>query len=223
MSPPPKKIKSWEDLINDGENYGGRGAEFTPVQKALFECIRDKVVLKVQDRFVFTKLMDTEEPGYPVELAKLIAGFEPLDKITSLIITHNKMNAEAVRLITESTVIGKIEYLHLGSNELGDEGAKVVAQSPMFSEVHTLNLECNGIGPEGAKALAASPYLTNVQSLSMVDNRIGEEGAYAFAESDAFSNLTYLHLGGNRIKSEDARRALRESPKLAKIEKLKVF
>lgn len=218
-----KKIKSWEDLINDGENYGGRGAEFTPVQKALFECIRDKVVLKVQDRFVFTKLMDTENEGYPIELAKLIAGFEPLRKITSLIVTHNRLNAEALRIITESRVIGKIDYLHLGSNELGDEGAKVVAASPMFSEVRTLNLECNRIGPEGAKALAASPYLTQVQSLSMVDNRIGDEGAYAFAESDAFRNLTYLHLGGNRIQSEDAKRALRESPKLQKMEKLKIF
>ncbi|CCQ89445.1 hypothetical protein NITGR_1050008 [Nitrospina gracilis 3/211] len=223
MSTQPKKAKNWEELINDGENYAGRGAEFTPVQKALFECIRDKVVLKVQDHFVFTKLMDTEDPGYPVELAKLIAGFEPLDKVTSLIITHNKMNAEAIRLITESRVLGKIEYLHLGSNALGDDGARVVAEAPMFSEVHTLNLECNGIGPEGAKALAASPHLTKVTSLSLVDNRVGEEGAYAFADSDTFSNLTYLHLGGNRIKSDEAKKALRESPKLSKIEKLKVF
>jgi hypothetical protein len=62
-----------------------------------------------------------------------------------------------------------------------------------------------------------------VTYLSLVDNRVGDEGALAIANSDNLSNLTYLHLGGNRVKSEEAKQALRESPKLTKLEKLKVF
>ena len=223
MTTQPKKIKNWEQLINDGDNYGDQGADYSPIEKTLFESIRDKKVLKIQDRFNFGKVTDVEDPGYPLELAKLIAGFEPIAGVTSLIITHNKLNAEAVRIIAECPFLKDINYLHLGSNELGDEGAKVVAESPLFAKVHTLNLECNGIGPEGAKALAASPYLTAVTSLSMVDNKVGDAGALAIADSDTLSNLTYLHLGGNRVKSEEAKQALRESKKLSKLKKLKVF
>ena len=36
-------------------------------------------------------------------------------------------------------------------------------------------------------------------------------------------NLNYLHLGGNRIKSEEAKSALKNSSKLTKLEKLKIF
>ncbi|NIQ01888.1 MAG: hypothetical protein GWM98_17035, partial [Nitrospinaceae bacterium] len=89
--------------------------------------------------------------------------------------------------------------------------------------VHTLNLECNQIGPAGAKALATSKILTQVTSLSLVDNRVGDEGALAIAQSENLKNLTYLHLGGNRVKTEEAKQALRESPYLTQLEKLKVF
>jgi len=89
--------------------------------------------------------------------------------------------------------------------------------------VTTLNLECNGITAEGAKALAQSPYLTKVEHLNLVDNRVGDEGAMAIANSDNLSNLNYLHLGGNRVKSEEAKSALKNSTKLTKLEKLKIF
>ena len=87
----------------------------------------------------------------------------------------------------------------------------------------TLNLECNGITAEGAKALAQSSVLTKIEYLNLVDNRVGDEGALAIANSDNLGNLTYLHLGGNQVKSEEAKAALKNSPKLTKLEKLKVF
>jgi hypothetical protein len=65
--------------------------------------------------------------------------------------------------------------------------------------------------------------LTKVESLSLVDNRVGDEGALAIANSDNLGNLIYLHLGGNRVKSEEAKAALKNSPKLSRLEKLKVF
>ena len=224
MASPPKKIKNWEELINDGENYGDEGKNFTPFQKAVFESIKDKKILKIQDSFVFMKTgHNAENPEHPVELARMLAGFEPLKAVTTLIITHNRLNAEALKILVESPMLNNIDYLHLGSNELGDEGAKIVAEAPLFAKVQTLNLECNGIGPEGAKALAQSKTLTEVTSLSMVDNRVGDEGAMAIAQSDNLKNLTYLHLGGNRVRSEEAKQAVRESPKLRRLEKLKVF
>ena len=99
----------------------------------------------------------------------------------------------------------------------------ILGQASLFSEVITLNLECNGITAEGAKALAPSPYLAKVEHLNLVDNRIGDEGAMALANSDNLSNLNYLHLGGNRIKSEEAKSALKNSSKLVKLEKPKIF
>ena len=65
--------------------------------------------------------------------------------------------------------------------------------------------------------------LTKIEYLNLVDNRVGDEGALAIANSDNLGNLTYLHLGGNRVKSEEAKAALKNSPKLSKLEKLKVF
>jgi hypothetical protein len=224
MTSPPKKLKNWEELINDGQNYGDEGKDFTPFEKAIFESIKDQKILKIQDSFLFVKTgHDAENPDHPVQLAKMLATFEPLNIITSLIITHNRFNAEALKILVDSPILSDIDYLHLGSNKLGDEGAKIVASAPLFAKVHFLNLECNGIGPEGAKALATSKTLTEVTSLSMVDNRVGDEGALAIAQSDNLKNLTYLHLGGNRVKSEEAKQALRESPKLTQIKTLKVF
>jgi len=217
-----EKLKNWEELVNDGDNYGGKGSDMSPWQKIVYENIKDKTILKIQDGYTFVKTGKLEE-GHGIQLAELIANFEPLSGVTTLIVTHNDLGPEGARIISESSVLPKITYLHLGSNSLGDEGAEIVAQSELFSEVISLNLECNGITAKGAKALARSPWLTKVESLNMVDNRVGEEGALAIADSDAFSNLTYLHLGGNRVKDPTVKSALKESPKLSKLETLKVF
>ncbi len=87
----------------------------------------------------------------------------------------------------------------------------------------TLNLECNGITAKGAKALAESPFLTKVEHLNLVDNRVGDKGALAIANSEGLSNLNYLHLGGNQVKSDEVKSALKNSSKLTKLEKLKIF
>jgi Ran GTPase-activating protein (RanGAP) involved in mRNA processing and transport len=219
---PAYTAKDWEKLVNDGTNYGDVGDEFTPKQRTLFECIKDKKVLKVQDAYAFSKQGKKEE-NHAIELAELIASFEPIDKVTSFIITHNGLTPEALQILIDSDYVQDIEYLQLGSNELGDEGVKLIANTEKFRNVHTLNLECNGVGPEGAKALAASPYLHKIDYLSLVDNRVGEEGAYAIANADNLASLTYLHLGGNRIKSEDAKEAVRQSKKLVNMKTLKIF
>ena len=216
------KLKNWEELCNDGENYGGEGQNLSPREKVLFENIKDKKVLKLQDAYLFSKTGKIEE-DHGVNLAKLVANFPFIKSISSLIITHNQLGAEGVKILTESPYLPKISDLHLGSNNLGDEGAIIIAQSEIFAELVTLNLECNGITEKGAKALAQSPVLKKVEYLNLVDNRAGDEGAFAIANSDSLSNLTYLHLGGNRVKSEEAKEALKNSPKLTKLEKLKVF
>lgn len=216
------KLKNWEELCNDGENYGSPGDELSPKEKILFENIKDKKVLKIQDAFLFSKTGKIEE-NHGRDLAEMIANFPYVKTISSLIITHNQLGPEGIRILASSSVLPKVGYLHLGSNDLGDEGVKILSQTDLFSEVVTLNLECNGITAEGAKALAQSPFLTKVEQLNLVDNRVGDEGALAIANSDNLSNLIYLHLGGNRIKSEEAKSALKNSPKLTKLEKLKVF
>lgn len=216
------KIKNWEELVNDGEQYGGSKIGYSQNQKTIIECIRDKTVLKIQDKYVFSKTGQNLGEHHGKELAQLIAHFEPLKIITSLIITHNDLGAEGIRMLAESSVFGQVEYLHLGSNNLGDEGVKILSQAAIFSQIHTLNLECNKITAEGARALATSVF-SKLTSLNMVDNKIGDEGARFLADSDTLGNLTYLHLGGNRIKSEDAKEALRKSQKLSRLQTLKIF
>ena len=218
----PKKIKNWEELINDGEQYGDTKSELTPNQKIIFENIKDQKVLKLQDAYAFVKRDEvTREHG--INLAKLISDFELLNSIHTIIITHNNLGPEGIKILATSRSLPKIDYLHLGSNSLGDAGAESIATCKIFSEVKTLNLEQNGITARGAKALATSSVLTKLTSLNLVDNKIGDQGALAIANSDTLSNLTYLHLGGNQIKSEEAKKALRESKKLSQLEKLKVF
>ncbi len=218
-----KKVKSWEDLINDGEQYGASEVEYNPTEKVIIESIKDKTVLKIQDKYAFSKTGQSIGENHGVELARIIANFEPCRDVTSFILTHNELGPEGLQQLVESEKLTQIEYLHLGSNRLGDEGLRILSQAKIFSKVHTLNLECNGITAEGATALASSPVFTKVTSLNLVDNRIGEEGALAFADSDTFKNLTYLHLGGNRIKSKEVKEAVRNSPKLSQLKTLKIF
>lgn len=216
------KLKNWEELCNDGENYGSKDENLSPKEKILFENIKDKKVLKIQDAYLFSKSGKIEE-NHGRDLAEMIAHFPFVKTISSIIITHNCLGPEGLQILVDSPILPKVNYLHLGSNALGDEGIIILAQAELFSEVVTLNLECNGITAEGAKALAQSPFLTKVEYLNMVDNRVGDEGALAIANSDNLSNLTYLHLGGNRVKSEEAKSALKNSAKLTKLEKLKIF
>jgi len=216
-----KKVKSWEELVNDGANYGD--TEYSPTEKILVECIKNKTVLKIQDSFLFSKTGDIPDPEHGKKLAQAIASFEPLKNITSLIITHNALGAAGMKCLAESTILTQLESLHLGSNKLADAGAKILAETRQFCGVKDLNLECNAIEAEGAKALARSPYLTRLTHLNLVDNRIGDAGALAIAASSNFKNLVYLHLGGNRIQSEEAKKALRQSPNLPRLETLKIF
>lgn len=217
------KGKNWEELVNDGEQYGGPNKNYSQNQKTIIESIRDKTILKLQDKYVFSKTGQSLGENHGRELAGLLAHFEPLKGITSLIITHNDLGVDGIRLLAESTVLTQVDYLHLGSNNIGDEGVKILSRASIFSNVRTLNLECNKITAEGAKALADSPVFVNLTSLNLVDNRIGDEGALALADSDTLANLTYLHLGGNRVKSEEAKNALRQSKKLTHLQTLKIF
>ena len=217
-----KKLKNWEELVNDGEQYGDPTSELTQEQKIIFENIKDQKVLKLQDAYAFIKRNEvTREHG--INLAKLVADFEPLSSVHTIIITHNNLGPEGIKILAASSSLPKIDYLHLGSNNLGDEGVEDLSSCDLFSEVKTLNLEQNGITERGAKALAASSALTKLTSLNLVDNRVGDQGALAIANSDTLSNLTYLHLGGNRIKSEETKTALRESKKLTQLKTLKAF
>jgi hypothetical protein len=216
------KVKNWEELCNDGDNYGGEGESLSPKEKILFESIKDKKVLKIQDAYLFSKTGKIEE-DHGKKLAEMIANFRFIKTITSMILTHNELGPEGIKILVESPYLPKIIDLHLGSNNLGDEGAIMIAKSQVFSELVTLNLECNGITSRGAKALAQSSVLTKVKYLNLVDNRAGDEGAFAIANSENLGTLTYLHLGGNRVKSEEAKAALKNSPKLPRLEKLKVF
>jgi len=217
-----KKLKNWEELVNDGEQYGDPTSELTQEQKIIFENIKDQKVLKLQDAYAFIKRNEvTREHG--INLAKLVADFEPLSSVHTIIITHNNLGPEGIKILAASSSLPKIDYLHLGSNNLGDEGVEALSFCDLFSEVKTLNLEQNGITERGAKALAASSALTKLTSLNLVDNRIGDQGALAIANSDTLSKLTYLHLGGNLIKSEETKTALRESKKLTQLKTLKAF
>ncbi len=111
MASPSKKLKNWEELINDGQNYGDEGKDFSPFEKALFESVKDKKVLKIQDSFVFLKTgHNAEDPDHPVQLAHMLAVFEPLKIITSLIITHNRFNAEALKILVDSPILSDIDY-----------------------------------------------------------------------------------------------------------------
>ncbi|MFQ5445122.1 MAG: hypothetical protein ACE5EK_10960, partial [Nitrospinales bacterium] len=123
----PKKVKSWEELVNDGENYGAPEKELTPTEKIIVESIKDKKILKIQDSFAFSKRGDAAGPEHGKQLAEIIANFEYLNGITSLIITHNHLGPEGMRILSESPYLTQVEYLHLGSNHLGDEGAKILA------------------------------------------------------------------------------------------------
>ena len=217
-----KKLKNWEELVNDGEQYGDPTSELTQEQKIIFENIKDQKVLKLQDAYDFVKRDEvTREHG--INLAKIISDFELLNSIHTIIITHNNLGPEGIKILASSNSLPKVDYLHLGSNNLGDEGIEILASCDLFSEVTTLNLEQNGITERGAKALASSSKLTKLTSLNLVDNRVGDQGALAIANSDTLSNLTYLHLGGNRIKSEETKKALRESKKLTQLKILKAF
>ena len=105
------KIKNWEELCNDGDNYGGEGKNLSPKEKILFESIKDKKILKIQDAYLFSKTGKIEE-GHGPKLAEMIANFHFIKTISSLIITHNKLGPEGIKILTESPFLPKVTYLH---------------------------------------------------------------------------------------------------------------
>ena len=112
-----KRIKNWEELVNDGEQYGDIKSDLTPNQKIVFENIKDQKILKLQDAYVFLKKAEvTRKHG--IELANLVASFELLKSIHTLIITHNNLGPEGAKIISTSNILPKVEYLHLGSNNI---------------------------------------------------------------------------------------------------------
>ena len=68
------KVKNWEELCNDGDNYGGEGQNLSPKEKILFENIKDKKVLKIQDAYLFSKTGKIEEDdlNYGMKKVKFI-------------------------------------------------------------------------------------------------------------------------------------------------------
>ena len=134
-----EKLKNWEELCNDGENYGGEGKDLSPKEKILFESIKDKKVLKIQDAYLFSKTGKIEENHGP-NLATMIANLHFIKTISSIILTHNHIGPEGIKILAASPFLPKIKDLHMGSNNLGDEGAKIIAESEGFSELVTLNL-----------------------------------------------------------------------------------
>ena len=71
----PDKLKNWEELCNDGENYGNEGENLSPKEKILFENIKDKKVLKIQDAYLFSKTGKIED-DHGKNLAKMIHQFQ---------------------------------------------------------------------------------------------------------------------------------------------------
>ena len=49
------KLKNWEELCNDGENYAGEGDNLSPKEKILFEISRTKKFLKFRTPTYFPK------------------------------------------------------------------------------------------------------------------------------------------------------------------------
>ena len=115
------KLKNWEELCNDGANYAGEGDNLSPKEKILFENIKDKKVLKIQDAYLFSKTGKIEE-NHGCELAEMIAHFPFVKTISSMIITHNRLGPKGLQILTSSPFLPKVNYLHLGSNDLGNEG-----------------------------------------------------------------------------------------------------
>ena len=37
-----EKLKNWEELINDGDNYGN--ANYTPIEKLIIESVKNKTI-----------------------------------------------------------------------------------------------------------------------------------------------------------------------------------
>ena len=50
------KLKNWEELCNDGENYAGEGDNLSPKEKILFENIKDKKVTIIEQQDKENKL-----------------------------------------------------------------------------------------------------------------------------------------------------------------------
>ena len=104
------KLKNWEELCNDGENYAGKGENLSPKEKILFENIKDKKVLKIQDAYLFSKTGKIEE-NHGCELAEMIAHFPFVKTISSMIITHNRLGPKGLQILTSSPVLPKVNYL----------------------------------------------------------------------------------------------------------------
>lgn len=141
---------------------------------------------------------DDLDPQRLLELALALAGNH---SVTRLLLHHQVIGDEGVRILAESLHGSSVVWLGLGFNKIGDDGAGVLAAALQGSAVTSLDLSSNNIGDEGAKALAAALQSSGISQLNLFQNLIGEKGARALLDGVRTSAVTALELGFNRCST----------------------
>ena len=140
------------------------------------------------------------------------AGAESVVSLSSLDLSENGLNSEALREVIGLPGLLNLERFDLGHNEIGNAGAAILANWSGAAHLRFLRLPGNRIGDDGARALARSAYLYQLTDLDVSDNPMHDPGAFELLNSPHLPRMTKLampHLG----LTPKMRRALAEKYK----------
>lgn len=170
-------------------------------------------------------------------------------RLARVVLTHNKLDAEALRHLTTSTQCTTLGALELPNNALGDiESARLLSEAPCRETIEELDLSDNPLDAAFVSELGrCGPWLSlrhlnlhntrlherpeaigaaldrlgagHLEELDLSGDPIGDEGASALADTLTLNRLTALDLRGSMIGGEGLH-ALWQSPTLDRLERL---
>jgi uncharacterized protein (TIGR02996 family) len=137
-------------------------------------------------------------------------------RLHTLILTHNYLRQEGLRVLLDWPSLGHVRRLSLVHNVFRTIGMgpidEMIRQSPNLGAL--LNLDVGGsIEPSSLPALTEAPTLRGLQTLGLGWNRLDDSSCALLARSPYLTRLRSLNLGGNHITAAGVE-ALISSPVL---------
>jgi uncharacterized protein (TIGR02996 family) len=152
------------------------------------------------------------------EALRHLAGSPHLRGLRELRLSHSGARGDGLRALAGSPHLGGLTVLALRGTRPSPDGLAALVAAPRLAAVRELDLSDWSLGGNpGAEAVARALAWPNLTGLRLSHCHVGLAGARALAACAALSNLTLLDLSQNYAITDDAVRALAESPHLARL------
>ncbi|MEC7985910.1 MAG: hypothetical protein VX278_12160 [Myxococcota bacterium] len=130
-----------------------------------------------------------------------------LEPIEDLVLRQNRLNGDAIKILSRSKRLSELKSLDLSYNKIGNKGAKRLSKAKFLSSVETINLERTDLGPKGSQKLIASPYF-KPKEVIIGSNKLTSRAAVPLS---ILPSIVYLDISSAHINKEGCARILAQT------------